>query len=94
MTVRVINIKIRPNTTIPFKNPDLFLNHSTWPGYIDGISLELSNQDLVQTMISRWESREYYSNPVLTSGQLEIKQASEQWLIDNNITLLVEIIEE
>lgn len=85
--------KTRPSTSVPFKNPNQPLNYPTWPGFIQCVSNVVSEDSLTETITNRWESRSHFENPILTEAQSLIKAQGEQWVIDNNITVSVQVID-
>lgn len=93
MYVKVKITKIRTNKEIPFKDPSQPLNHPTWEGYIDFESLHLSEDYLTQVITHIFQNRNFFENPNLNKKQLAVKQQSEKWFIDNNISVVTEIIE-
>jgi hypothetical protein len=93
MTVLVTTTKVRPNTSISFKPNQIFQNHSAWAGYIECLYVMLSEDELTQTTITRWESREYFESPTLTAEQQLINDEFTQWNSTNNI-IVNELVEE
>lgn len=85
--------KIRPNTSVPFKNPNQPLNYPSWPGFIQCVSNIVSEDSLTETITNRWENRTYFENPVLTEAQLAVKAQGEQWVVDNNISISIQVID-
>jgi hypothetical protein len=86
--------KIRPNTSIPFKDPTLPLNHPTWPGNIDNISNIISEDGLTEVIITVWQDRASFETPNLTEAQEAIRMQSIQWCVNNNITVTLEMFDE
>jgi hypothetical protein len=95
MAIQVTITKVRPNTSIDFKNKNLPLNKPTWPGYIEQYSsTNISVDGLTEVAVTRWESLDNYLNPVLTEFQKVINDACDLWNKDNNLQVTISYLEE
>ena len=93
MTVLITTTKVRPNTFVNFTPTGSSSNHSNWSGYIDCLAILLSNDELTKTTVCRWESREHFESPTLTTEQQMINNEFIQWNLNNNITV-TDLIED
>lgn len=95
MTVMVITTKVRPNTSIDFRNKALPLNKPNWPGYIEAATSTIVSEDgFTEVSKTRWESLSNYLYPNLTDEQKNINIQSDKWNTDNNIQVTINIVEE
>jgi hypothetical protein len=94
MTALITVTKVRPNTVIPYKDPNQPLNCQTWPGFIEIADTTDREDNLAHTITYRFQDRSYYENPTLTAEQLAVKAQGENWCTNNNIIVTIDVIDE